>query len=152
MTVGKSVRLIGDGAFNWCANLRQMHFWGHAPEFEYDEDEDLIFHCTENLTVYYLPGTYNWSLYSGHFPTMEPWVLPYPVILAFAPGFGTENNQFGFTISWATNASVVVEAARNLNASDWGPVAIRSLSNGTSYFTDPAAANHPSRFYRVRKL
>jgi hypothetical protein len=56
---------------------------------------------------------------------------------------------FGFTISWATNASVVVEAATNLANPVWIPVSINTLTGGTSYFSDPQWTNYPMRFYRA---
>ena len=43
-----------------------------------------------------------------------PWFLPNPLILTHSASFGVGANGFGFTISWATNASVVVQAATNL--------------------------------------
>jgi hypothetical protein len=56
---------------------------------------------------------------------------------------------FGFTISWATNVSVVVEAATNLANPVWLPVSINTLTGGTNYFSDPQWTNYPGRFYRA---
>jgi hypothetical protein len=53
---------------------------------------------------------------------------------------------FGFTISWATNASVVVEAATNLANPVWIPVSTNTLTGGTNYFSDPQWTNYPGRF------
>ena len=78
-----------------------------------------------------------------------PWFLPNPQILNFEPGFGIQPGGFGFTISWATNASVVVEAATNLANPVWIPVSTSPLTSGTSYFSDPQWTNYPVRFYRV---
>jgi hypothetical protein len=71
------------------------------------------------------------------------------VILNSEPGFGIQPGGFGFTISWATNASVVVEAATNLANPVWMPVSTSPLVNGTNYFSDPQWTNYPSRFYRA---
>jgi hypothetical protein len=57
--------------------------------------------------------------------------------------------RIGFTISWATNFSVIVLAATNLDNPDWIPVATNVLINGTNYFSDPKWTNYPRRFYRI---
>jgi hypothetical protein len=77
------------------------------------------------------------------------WYQPQPQVLSFEPSFGMQNNQFGFTISWATNVSVIVQACTNLANPAWIPVATNALSNGTNYFSDTQWTNYPSRFYRV---
>jgi hypothetical protein len=59
-------------------------------------------------------------------------------------------NQFGFTVSWATNLNVVVEAATDLKNPNWSPVQTNALNNGVVNFTDPDWTKYPSRFYRVR--
>jgi hypothetical protein len=71
------------------------------------------------------------------------------VILNGEPSFGVGANGFGFTISWATNASVVVEAATNLANPVWIPVSTSPLTGGTNYFSDPQWTNYPGRFYRA---
>ncbi len=58
---------------------------------------------------------------------------------------------FGFTISWATNVSVVVEAATNLANPVWIPVSTSPLTSGTNYFSDPQWTNYPERFYRAAR-
>ena len=65
------------------------------------------------------------------------------------PGFGWQTNGFGFNISWATNACVVVEACTNLAAPVWRPLQMVALTNGTAYFCDPQCTNYSSRFYRL---
>jgi len=130
------------------------YFQRHAPWIGYD-----IFYNAYDAIVYYLPGTIGWGLTFGDRPTAF-WQLPYPVILGFPPTFGVLSNGFGFTISWATNASVVVEACTNMASGTWLPVATNVLTDtrsypanpldGWSYFSDPDWTNHPSRFYRLR--
>ena len=56
--------------------------------------------------------------------------------------------RFQFTISWATNTFVVVEASTNLQS--WTPVITNTLVNGTNAFWDSDWTNYPQRFYRVR--
>ena len=106
----------------------------------------------DSATVYYLPGTTGWGAMFGSRPTAL-WALPYPVILSGANGntsLGVQNSQFGFTVSWATNLSVVVLAATNLVNPVWTPVATNALVNGTNYFSDSNSTNYPGRFYRLR--
>jgi hypothetical protein len=108
-----------------------------------------VFQFDPGATAYFLPGTTGWGPTFGGIPTAL-WILPYPLILTSNLGFGVQSNPFGFTVSWATNLSVVVEAAIDLGNPIWSPVATNTLSNGTFYFTDPRWTKYPSRFYRVR--
>ena len=131
-------------AFSFCSSLTGIYCKGNAPTF----DSPRSFEGTY-ATVYYLPGTTGWGANYGWLST-APWLLPYPMILDFAPGFGAQSNGFGFIISWATNASVVVEACANAATQSWTAVGTNTLSNGTNYFSDPQWTNYPSRFYRIR--
>jgi hypothetical protein len=145
VTIPDSVTTIGVAAFAPCTNLTSIYFKGNAPNYvsgdacEYDN----------NLTVYYLPGTTGWSTNFAGSPTAL-WVLPYPIVLTTAPSFGVQTNGFGFTISWATNIPVVIEASTNLSDPIWTPVGTNTLTSGSSYFSDPQRTQYPSRFYRVR--
>jgi hypothetical protein len=95
-----------------------------------------------------LPGTTGWGAMFDGLPTAL-WFLPNPQILNNSAGFGVQPGGFGFTISWATNASVVVEAATNLANPVWMPVSTNTLVNGTNYFSDPQWTNYPMRYYRA---
>ncbi len=123
-----------------------MYFQGKALSVDNN-----LFYQADNVTVFYLPGTAGWHTTFGGRPTAV-WVLPYPVILTTAPNFGIQTNAFGFIISWATNASVVVEASTDLTGCMWVLLATNALTGGTSYFSDPQWTNHPNRFYRIRSL
>ncbi len=103
----------------------------------------------DSATVYYLPGTTGWGPTYGGLST-APWPLPNPVILNAGLSPGVQPAGFGFTISWATNLPVVVEACANPAQAGWSAISTNTLSNGTNYFSDPQWANHPARFYRVR--
>jgi hypothetical protein len=61
-----------------------------------------------------------------------------------------QTNGFGFTVSWATNLSIVVEASPDLKNPKWSPVTTNALNNGVVNFTDFQWTKYPSRFYRVR--
>ena len=121
-----------------------MYFQGNAPN-----DGGVNAFSYDNATAYYLPGTTGWgATYSG-LPT-APWFLPNPLILANQPGFGVQTNRFGFTISWATNLQVAVDACTNIANPTWFSVRTNTLTNGSSYFSDPQWTNYPARFYRLR--
>ena len=143
VTIPDSVTNIGDNAFALCYSLTSVYFGGNAPTAD-SSAFDL-----DPATVYYLPGTLGWSNTFAGLPTAL-WFLPQPLILNQGPGFGVQSGQFGFTISWATNVPVVVEACSNLSNPVWLPVSTNTLTGGTSYFSDPQPANLPGRFYRLR--
>lgn len=145
ITIPSSVTYIDDSAFSYCSNLKGVFFQGNAPTI----GGSFVFQYDTNATVYYLPGATGWGTTFAGLPTAL-WTLPYPVILTSNPGFGVQTNQFGFTISWATNLSVVVEACTNLTNPVWHAVQTNALSAGSSYFTDPQLANNPGKFYRLR--
>lgn len=148
VTMGAGVTAIGNSAFAGCTNLTAVYFDGNAPTaalgvFGSESATD------SKAIAYYLPGTTGWSATFDGIPTAL-WFLPNPMILAFEPNFGVRTNNFGFTISWATNVPVVVEACTNLVSAVWSPVATNTLTSGTSYFSDPVWTNYPDRFYRLR--
>ncbi len=139
--VPKSVSSVADYAFFGCVWLTNIYFQGNAPSVGSSTFQNV----PAGATVYYLPGTTGWGTTFGGLPT-APWYLPTPLML----NYGVQSNQFGFTISWATNASVMVEACTNLTDLVWQPLQTNVLVNGTNYFSDASWTNFPSRFYRVR--
>jgi hypothetical protein len=141
VTIPNSVTNIGDQAFEYCTNLKTVYFQGNAPIIS----TDAFYYAWP--TVYYLPGTTGWGSFFADRPT-APWYLPSPTILNFGPSFGIQTNRFGFIISWASNSPVIIEATTNLARGPWIRIATNTLSNGSSYFSDPA--DRPARFYRVR--
>jgi hypothetical protein len=134
---------IGSYAFEYCWSMSRIYFKGNAPSIGVDP------FYFDGATVYYLPGTTGWNMTFAGLSTAL-WFQPTPVILNGGRGFGVQTNQFGFTISWATNASVVVEACTNLANPDWQPVQTNALTSGSVYFSDPQWTNYPARFYRLR--
>jgi len=140
-----SVASIGEHAFAGCDELIDVFFTGNAPTADWS-----VFGY-DPVTVYYLPGTTGWDDFSANaYVFIAPWLLPQPLILNHGPGFGLQSGPFGFTISWATNVPVVVEACANLSNPNWIPVATNTLTGGTSYFSDSQWTNFSSRFYRLR--
>ena len=63
-----------------------------------------------------------------------------------------QTNQFGFNMTWASGMTVVVEAAANFANPAWLPVGTNTLTDGSSYFSDPQWTNYPALFYRLRAL
>jgi len=145
VTIPASVQTIKDWAFLYCTKLTRAYFKGNAPYWGWVT----IFAYDPDVFVLYLPGTTGWGTTYGDRPT-APWYLPNPVILTLPPYFGVRTNRFGFIISWATNASVAVEACTNLANPTWSPVGTNILTDGWSYFSDPEWTNYPARFYRLR--
>jgi hypothetical protein len=143
VTIPGSVTSIVYYAFNGCTSLTKVYFTGNVPS----PNDSTVF-GGDPATIYYLPGTTGWGTVFDGRPT-APWFLPNPLILNHSAGFGVQPGGFGFTISWATNASVVVEAATNLANPVWLPVSTNALVNGTNYFSDPQWTNYPQRFYRA---
>ncbi len=143
ITIPDNVNEIGDYAFAGCQSLTNAYFPGNAP------DADSTVFSGGNLTAYYLPGTTGWAEFTTNtgVPTAL-WTLPYPLVLNGSSG--VQANQFGFTISWATNLPVVVEASTDLSKPVWTRIATNTLGSGTSSFTDPDWTNYPNRFYRLR--
>jgi hypothetical protein len=140
-----SVTNLGVDVFESCTNLKGVYFSGNAP------GSTLLIFSDTNSTVYYLPGTSGWGKNYAGAPTAF-WRLPYPLILNGEPGFGIQSNKFGFTISWATNAHVAVDACTNLDYPAWQPVQTNTLTGGTSYFSDSQRMNYSSRYYRLRPV
>jgi hypothetical protein len=145
VTIGNDVTTIWDCAFCWCTNLTGVYFEGSAPSIDSG-----VFDQIGSTTLYYLPGTIGWGSSFGGRPT-APWLLSTPLILT-APNFGIQTNAFGFRISWATNASVVVEASADPTAQTWSPVSTNTLVDGWTDYHDSEWTNNPARLYRVRSL
>jgi hypothetical protein len=149
ITVPGSVQNIGPEAFEYCYRLTNAYFLGNAPTVNGGPGsaDSTVFYGDNGGTVYYLPGTSGWSSTFGGWPTAA-WFRPQPLILVNSSdsGFGLPSN--GFTISWATNTSVVVEASTNLQT--WTPMLTNTLIAGTNTFNDPNWSDYPQRFYRVR--
>jgi hypothetical protein len=148
VTIGDSVTSIGDAAFSGCTNLTGVYFKGSAPGLgRYVFGDPNSWPGQDPVTVYYLPGTTGWGTTFGGRPTAL-WFLPNPLILDNS--FGVQANGFSFTISWATNVPVVVEACTDPANHTWQAVSTNILTGGWSYFSDPQWTNYPARFYRLR--
>ena len=153
VTFPNSVDSIGDDAFAYCSYLTSVYFYGNAPSAG-----TFAFYDTgsgNGVTAYYLPGTTGWSGFSsalGHsLAALRFWYLPGPEFLYFEPSRGVHNNQMQFTISWATNATIVVDACTNIAYPFWVSIATNAITApiGTASFSDPQWASFLKRAYRV---
>ncbi len=144
--IGTGITTIQEYALYGCWNLPGIYFAGEAPNIE-----EGAFGTVGNYdpaTVYYLPGAIGYGSALGGLPTAL-WTLPNPTILAGSTNLALINNQFRFTVSWATNLSVIVQTSTNLSNPVWTPVITNALSNGIFYFSDSKWTNYHSRFYRI---
>jgi hypothetical protein len=151
ITIPNSVTTIGDYAFAGCSGLTSAYFQGNAPSVNGGAGSaDTTVFLGETGTAYYVPGTTGWGSTFGGWPTAQ-WYQPQPQILGSGQGLGISSNGFNFTISWATNVSVVVEAATHLANPVWLPVSTNALTGGTNYFSDANWTNYPMRYYRAAR-
>lgn len=143
LTFPGPIRSIDGAAFGTCTKLKGVYFMGNAPT------ADASAFTSATPTVYYLPGTVGWGPTFAGRPTAL-WSLANPLIINNYASFGAQSNGFGFTISWATNALVVVDACTNVADPTWEPLQTNALTGGAAYFSDPQWTNYHSRFYRLR--
>jgi len=148
VTIPGSVTNISGEAFYYCMSLQQVDFAGNAPLVDGSPGSanNTVF-AMDSGTAYYLPGTTGWGTNYGGWPTAG-WYQPAPQIFGSGAGMGAGSKGFQFTISWATNTAVVVEASTNLQ--QWTPVITNTLVSGTNAFVDSKWTNYLRRFYRVR--
>jgi len=142
ITIPGGVTRIESDAFEECSGLTSVYFRGNAPIAD-----SSVFSLDNNATVYYLPGTTGWSVFSAD--TGLAAVLWNPFIQTADGSFGLSNNQFGFNITGTTNIPIVVEACTNLASPVWIPLQTLNLTNGLFYFSEPFQTNSPVRFYRI---
>jgi hypothetical protein len=145
VTIPNSVTSIGAAAFFDCSSLHGVYFLGNAPAPDFD-----VFLSDGSATAYYLPGTIGWSTIFDGIPTALS-TLPGPIILNNSTNFGTQPGGFSFTVSWATNAAVIVEGSTNLAAPNWQPLQTNTMTatNGVFNFSDADWSNYQVRFYRI---
>ena len=66
------------------------------------------------------------------------------------PAFGVRDGKFGFKITGTADIPFVVEACDSLTQPVWISLGTNTLIGGSSLFSDPDWARHPSRVYRFR--
>ena len=142
ITIPNSVTSIGNDAFAYCNILNEIYFQGNAPS----NVGSSVLVGENNPTIYYLPGATGWGSTFADRPT----VLWNPQVQTSSASFGVQTNQFGFTIAGTSNLVIVVEACTNLANPIWFPLQTKTLTGGSSYFSDPKWTNYHARFYRLR--
>jgi hypothetical protein len=145
ITIPNSATHIGDVCFAFSPNLTAAYFQGDAPSV--GPTAFVLLSQADPTTVYYLPGTMGWGPTFASRPTAL-WLLANPVILTTS--LGVYDGGFGFRVSWATNASVAVEATTNLLNPVWQTLFIEPLVDGWFDFRDPQWMSISNRFYRAR--
>jgi hypothetical protein len=93
ITIPSSVTSIGDHAFYtsyYPSNLKGIFFQGNSPSVG-----SFAFYGNYNASVYWLPGTSNWSGNLGGLPT----ILWNPQAQTTDGSFGVRTNGFGFNIA-----------------------------------------------------
>jgi hypothetical protein len=146
ITIPKNVTNIGDYMFAACTSLKSIYFQGNAPSVSYNAFSGYDGNGYDPATVYYLPGTTGWSTTLGGLPTK----LWNPQVQTKSATFGVQTNRFGFTITGISGLVIVVEACTNFSNPVWTAVATKTLTGGSSYFSDSNWTNYPARFYRLR--
>jgi hypothetical protein len=144
VSIPAGVAELGGFAFDGCLNLQRVYFGGDAPSA--DGDSFQIFQGTAP-TLYYLPGTAGWTESWQGRPAVQwdPRILPDPGT------FGIHGGHFGFTLSAAAQVPVVIEACSDPAVGDWTVIdAVVCDTDGIAHFSDPEAADAPSRIYRFR--
>ena len=144
VTIPKSVTSIGDIAFYDCLSLEGLYFNGNAPLLL----GNFVFIGANDATIYYLPGATGWGSTFGGLTTALIF-LSNPIIVINDPSVDMLTNGFTFTILWATNTAVTVEACTNLSNHIWQPIQTNTLIGGSSHFNDSQWPNYPGRYYRL---
>jgi hypothetical protein len=133
-----SVTNIGSFAFANCSNLTSVYFLGDRPRASLPA----VFTNTPAI-IYFLPGTATWGpVFVG-----RPTVLWRPIMQTIS----AQGIPFGFTINWASDRAVVVEACTNLPNPIWTSVKTNTLIDGSAYFNDQELTKFSTRFYRLRE-
>jgi len=147
VTIPNSVSRIGYEAFINCTKVTNFTFLGNAPVLIPYPTNSLAGRWFANVgagaKAYYYCGTTGWGTNYGGLPTV---MLCPPQI---APGSaGVKPGGFGFTLTFLTNQTIVVEASTNLV--NWQPIWTNSLPDASADFVDPEWLQQPRRFYRAR--
>jgi len=147
VTIPNSVSRIGYEAFINCTKVTNFTFLGNAPVLIPYPTNSLAGRWFANVgagaKAYYYCGTTGWGTNYGGLPTV---MLCPPQI---APGSaGVKPGGFGFTLTFLTNQTIVVEVSTNLM--NWQPIWTNAPSGASAEFVDPEWLQQPRRFYRAR--
>ena len=150
VTIGRGLGILHTDAFKGCASLTNAHFRGEPPlMLDWNGRPTSRSAFPAFTTIHYMPGSRGWDKTFCGNPTVH-WFRPAPTILDFDDRFGPSTNGFSFVISWATNATVVVEGSEVIRGQGWRPISTNTLTDGWVQYNDAEWKSQPSRFYRVR--
>jgi len=139
VSIPKGVTSLGDSAFAFCSELKNLCFKGNAPT---TMGSDVF--SGSPLTSYYTRGATGWfPLFGGK---------PAKLWAASARNRAMANNQFSYDITGPDELRVLVEKTENIVTPSWAPVSTNILSGGSSFFSDAVETNKPACFYRLRML
>jgi hypothetical protein len=141
IAIPNSVTSIGNWAFFECGNLARVYFMGNTPTLGAN-----VFYNVLQTTVYYMPGTTNWSSTFGGCAAL----LWNPHTLSGDSSFGVRGNRFGFSIAGTAKIPISVTACADLANASWTSLQTCTLTNGLIYFSDPTWTNYSRRFYCIR--
>ncbi len=153
VTVGVNITNIEFYGFANCSSLTNITFLGNAPGIP---GFGAFNNIDPAVKVYYLPGTTGWGTsYGGAFdaPVNVPAGILPTVLLANTPppvseaNVGIFTNQFGFTITGASNETVIVQVSSDLV--NWTAFKTNTPTGTSLIFSDPNWRNYPQRFYRL---
>lgn len=131
---------LADGVFGACRALTGVYFVGAEPGLATGAE---MFTASGNPAVYYLAESGTWgTTFCGAEATA--WT---PVMAG--PG-RVQDNAFEFTVSWAKNRSILVQASPSLETPVWGNVQSAAMSaDGTCSINDTNWVSQAARYYRV---
>lgn len=148
LTIPNGSTSIGVGAFGRCTSLPYATLGNGAIFFRRGpcpESPVTIPEAINGLPVISIgEGAFGGCATLTSLPTLPTSVT------SIRDGFGMQSDGFGFTVSWATNASVVIEASTSLTEPVWSSVVTNALTDGVVHFNDPQRKSYSSRFYRIR--
>ena len=146
VTIPASVTSIYAQAFYCCRSLTNFTFLGNPPRLVPDIEAGMaqFQNIGAGAKVYYYCGTSGWGATYG-LPTATVMLCPPQFALGSA---GVKPGGFGFTLTFLTNQTIVVEASIDLL--NWQPIWTNAMPGASAEFGDPGWLQHTSRFYRAR--
>jgi hypothetical protein len=146
VVLGPRMTTLQGAAFESCPHLAGVYCLGNAPAL----GGNYIFYGNTNV-VFRLAGTAGWGVTLQNAPVIV-WSLPNPLTLTYTSTFGPNSNSITFTIPYASNDQVVVDACTDLFNPAWQSIQTNPLIWGPTLFTDSLSTNYSHRFYRLRAL
>jgi hypothetical protein len=145
VTIPASVTSIGSQGFHSFTSLTNFTFLGNPPQllFDFDGGFNQFANVGAGARVYYYCGTTGWGANYGGLPTV---MLCAPQIAQGSVGM--KPGGFGFTPTFLTNQTIVVETSTNLV--HWQPIWTNTPPGTSADFVDPEWLLHSNRFYRAR--